>query len=404
MALEKYKQKRSFNQTPEPTGGKSRGGKLIFVVQKHDASHLHYDFRLEMGGVLKSWAVPKGPSLNPADKRLAMMVEDHPFDYKDFEGVIPKGNYGAGTVIVWDHGTYEPIVPVKSRVEAEKQLLKQLKAGSLKVNLHGQKLNGEFALVHTHGRGENSWLLIKHRDKYSSDQDVTLKDKSVISGKTLAKMEKAPDKIYGRKTIPPGTTEKDRPSANRKKAVEKINKVTSVTAVKKTAKKPAVSKVDLSDAPRSSFPKTIRPMLATLVDKPVDQEGWLYEIKWDGYRAVALCNGSNVEIISRNNKPFNEKFYPVHEALQQLGLKAVLDGEIAVLRDTGITSFGDLQNWRSEADGELVYYVFDLLWLNGHNLMELPLIRRRELLHEVLPKEGIIRESESFETTATEFY
>ncbi len=148
MSLTTYKKKRSFKSTSEPIGGKSRSGELVFVIQKHDASRLHYDFRLEMDGVLKSWAVPKGPSTDPSVRRLAMMVEDHPYDYKDFEGVIPKGNYGAGTVIVWDYGTYEPIEPAKNKAEAEKLLLKQLKAGSLKFTLHGKKLKGEFALVH----------------------------------------------------------------------------------------------------------------------------------------------------------------------------------------------------------------------------------------------------------------
>lgn len=199
MSLTTYKKKRSFNKTPEPTGGSGNNSELIFVIQKHDASRLHYDFRLEMGGVLKSWAVPKGPSTDPAVKRLAMMVEDHPYDYKDFEGVIPEGNYGAGTVIVWDYGTYEPLQPVKNKKEAEKLLLKELKAGSLKFALHGHKLKGEYALVHTKGREENSWLLIKHRDKYARETDITKKDKSVISGKTIEKMEKAPEKIYGQK-------------------------------------------------------------------------------------------------------------------------------------------------------------------------------------------------------------
>ncbi len=192
MALEKYKEKRSFSDTPEPTGGKASDSKLVFVIQKHAASHLHYDFRLEMDGVLKSWAVPKGPSMDPAIKHLAMMVEDHPYDYKDFEGIIPKGNYGAGTVIIWDQGTYEPLEKTKSKKEAEKILLKQLYAGSLKFSMKGKKLKGEFALVKTAGRGENHWLLIKHRDKYALDTDITTKDKSVVSGKTLEKMAADP--------------------------------------------------------------------------------------------------------------------------------------------------------------------------------------------------------------------
>src|SRR4030095_8315222 len=191
MSLSLYKKKRSFSATPEPEGGSSTlKNKLVFVVQKHDASRLHYDFRLEMEGVLKSWAVPKGPSVNPAEKRLAMMVEDHPYDYKDFEGIIPEGNYGAGTVIVWDEGTYEPIEKIEGKKAQEKFLLKQLKEGSLKIILHGKKLKGEWALVHTK-QSENSWLLIKHRDKYATEADITQKAKSVSSGKTLEQIEKA---------------------------------------------------------------------------------------------------------------------------------------------------------------------------------------------------------------------
>lgn len=379
MSLATYKKKRSFDKTTEPTGGKSKPGQLIFVVQKHDASRLHYDFRLEMDGVLKSWAVPKGPSTDPSVKHLAMMVEDHPYDYKDFEGVIPKGQYGGGTVIVWDKGTYEPIEPVKNKAEAEKLLLKQLKAGSLKIVLHGHKLKGEFALVRLKNAEGNAWLMIKHKDKYASDSDITEKGKSVISGKTIEKMEAKPDKVYGEKSSQP------KPAAK-----------------KKIADKPK-GPLDLSDAPKAPFPKSVAPMLATLVDKPFDEPGWLYEIKWDGYRAIAMCNRSKLELISRNNKSFNEKFYAVYDAVKALGLQAVLDGEIAVLKSSGVSSFGALQNWRSEADGDLVYYVFDLLWLNGHDLMGLPLTRRRELLRSILPEEGIIRESKNFDTTATEF-
>src|SRR5438874_12938716 len=184
MSLSKYKEKRSFNKTPEPTSGKASGKELRFVVQKHDASHLHYDFRLEMESVLKSWAIPKGPSMDPQVKRLAMMVEDHPYDYRTFEGIIPEGNYGAGTVIIWDEGTYEPIEKTNKK-EEQKILLQQLHQGNLKFVLHGKKLKGEFALVKINSRGENSWLLIKHRDKYATTDDITKKDKSVVSNKTL---------------------------------------------------------------------------------------------------------------------------------------------------------------------------------------------------------------------------
>lgn len=194
MSLEKYRQKRTFTKTPEPTGGKSEDQALHFVVQKHDASHLHYDFRLEMRGVLKSWAVPKGPSMDPAVKRLAMMVEDHPYNYKDFEGIIPEGNYGAGTVMVWDEGTYEPAEQDHAdKKQQTKDLLHQLHSGKLKFVLRGKKLKGSFALVKASGRGENAWLLMKVKDRYASETDVTTKNKSVISGKTIEQIAKNPD-------------------------------------------------------------------------------------------------------------------------------------------------------------------------------------------------------------------
>jgi len=193
MSLSLYKKKRSFDETPEP-GAKlksSKRGALKFVVQKHAASRLHYDFRLEMRGVLKSWAVPKGPSLNPEDKRLAMMVEDHPYDYRDFEGIIPEGNYGAGTVIVWDEGTYEALghedEPVKQQ---EKALLAEWHKGDLKIVLHGKKLKGAFALVQMKGRGENACLLIKKKDDHSTTKDITRDDKSVKSGRRLEEIAK----------------------------------------------------------------------------------------------------------------------------------------------------------------------------------------------------------------------
>lgn len=193
MSLVEYRKKRTFSRTPEPTGGKGSKTKLQFVVQKHAASHLHYDFRLELEGVLKSWAIPKGPSMKPSDKRLAMLVEDHPFDYKDFEGTIPEGNYGAGTVIVWDRGTYEPIEPTKGKSAQERVLAKGFDSGSLNFRLHGEKLKGEFVLVKTPGRAKNAWLLIKHRDDFASDNDIAEEEQSVLSGKTLEEIASDPD-------------------------------------------------------------------------------------------------------------------------------------------------------------------------------------------------------------------
>ena len=280
MSLSTYKKKRSFSVTPEPTGGKSAGNQLRFVIQKHAASHLHYDFRLEMEGVLKSWAVPKGPSTDPSVKRLAMMVEDHPFDYRNFEGIIPKGQYGGGTVIIWDEGTYEPAGEDRTnKKEAEKLLLKELHHGKIVFNLYGKKLQGEYALVKSSYQGENSWLLMKVKDKYAKTTDITAKDKSVVSGKTIAQMEKS----VGKDAKPP-----------KKKA-----------AVKKNAEK------------KVSFPTQLSPMLATLVDKPFDRDGWIYEVKWDGYRCLAFLNKGKVSLHSRNDKSFDEKFYPVYQALDR---------------------------------------------------------------------------------------
>jgi bifunctional non-homologous end joining protein LigD len=377
MALTLYKKKRSFKDTPEPTGGKAASTGLRFVIQKHDATRLHYDFRLEMEGVLKSWAVPKGPSLNPEDKRLAMMVEDHPYDYRTFEGIIPEGNYGAGTVIVWDEGTYEALEG-DSKKEQEKLLLQQIKKGSLKFKLNGSKLKGEFALVKLKNAEKNAWLLIKHRDKYAKETDVTKKDRSVVSGKTIKTIEKTSKNIWG---SPP-----KKKSASKKSRKQRVEK-------KKT----------LTEGKKAPFPKTIRPMLATLVDQPFDEPGWQYEIKWDGYRAVGMINKGKADLISRNNKSFNEKFYPVVDALKKWSINAVIDGEVVVLNEKGISNFGSLQNWRSEADGSLFYYVFDILWLNGYDLKALPLTRRREILKDILPNENIIRLSENFETSAIEF-
>jgi bifunctional non-homologous end joining protein LigD len=232
MSLSLYKKKRSFTDTPEPTGGKSSlKNKLVFVVQKHDASRLHYDFRLEMDGVLKSWAIPKGPSLDPSVKRLAMMVEDHPFDYRNFEGIIPEGNYGAGTVIVWDEGTYEPLENISdNKKENEKNLLRQLHAGSLKFVMQGEKLKGEFALVRTNYQGENSWLLIKHSDEYASQGDVTEKDKSVISKKTITQVEKTSDRIWKsnreqkvKSTKPKSKNQKPESSSRKKSDTQKTS-------------------------------------------------------------------------------------------------------------------------------------------------------------------------------------
>jgi bifunctional non-homologous end joining protein LigD len=409
MALKEYKNKRSFTETPEPQGGHPDSKTLQFVVQKHAASHLHYDFRLEMDGVLKSWAIPKGPSLNPADKRLAMQVEDHPFDYKDFEGIIPAGNYGAGTVMVWDEGTYEPLEETNgTKAAQEKVLLKELRDGSLKFRLNGKKLKGEFALVRTKGRGENSWLLIKHRDRYASETPITDKDRSVLSKKTLEQIAKnpaSPEWNSNRKSATAKTTT----SSTTKPSRAKTPAAKSSAPPPPRAAKPSRTKSDPPtpsippSAPKKPMPKDLAPMLATLIDQPFNDPGWSYEIKWDGYRALAYLQKGKVELRSRNNKSF-EKYYPIYDAFKQWSVNALIDGEIVVLNEKGQSDFGALQNWRSEADGSLVYYIFDLLWLEGRDLTGLPLSERRTLLQSITPEDSIIRYSESFETDGKEFF
>lgn len=227
MTLTVYNKKRSFKDTPEPTGTKKAAepNALIFVVQKHDASRLHYDFRLEMGGVLKSWAVPKGPSLNPDDKRLAVMVEDHPYDYRSFEGIIPEGNYGAGTVIVWDAGTYSPVAATPEVKEQEKLLKKQLRDGTLTFRLNGRKLKGEYDLVRMKGRQENAWLLIKKNDEYASSADITKQARSVVSGKkieevTVGESSKTPETASSssRKVFASASSKKIHPGGKKKVA------------------------------------------------------------------------------------------------------------------------------------------------------------------------------------------
>lgn len=402
MGLTEYKKKRSFQETPEPESGIPAGDKLRFVIQKHHASRLHYDFRLEMDGVLKSWAVPKGPSTDPSVKRLAMMVEDHPYDYKDFEGIIPKGNYGAGTVIVWDHGTYEPLEKGDNKNDQEKHLLKDLKSGSLKFKLNGEKIKGEFALVKTKGMEENAWLLIKHKDEFSSKDDITLKDKSVISDRTLEAVKKDPENVYDRKIIKPGSTVKDKKTMGKNEAKEQIREQIGENNDIEKEKKSATD--ILKKAPKQKFDTDIKPMLATLVDSTFDDPGWEYEVKWDGYRALAFMNQKQTELKSRNGKSFNDKFYPVFKAISEWNVNAIVDGEIVVVDDKGISDFGSLQNWRSEADGELHFYVFDILWLDGKDLTEFTLAERKIVLQSILPDEGNIKSGYSVIAEGSDFF
>ncbi|GAA4730877.1 DNA ligase D [Flavisolibacter ginsenosidimutans] len=378
MSLSLYNKKRDFKKTEEPEGKEQTSkGSLRFVVQKHDASHVHYDFRLEMEGVLKSWAVPKGPSLNPSDKRLAMMVEDHPFAYRNFEGVIPAGEYGGGTVIVWDEGTYELAGAENlSRKEQENVLLQALHKGRISFVLHGKKLKGEFTLMQMRGKGKRTWLLMKKKDGFSSEEDVTQNERSAKSGKTLAEVaaENGVELNHPevKKTEAKGKNKaKDEQPSQKKKDFRVITPSTN-------------HKLQTTNGLKASMPQNVVPMLATLINEPFDDNNWIFEIKWDGYRAVAYCNGKDVSLVSRNLKPFTEKYAPVAKALKELKIKAVLDGEIIAVDEKGLANFQLLQNWQN-TPSRLQYFVFDVLWLNGKDVTHLPLIERKALLKELLP-------------------
>ena len=374
MGLKEYESKRKFGKTPEPEPGpRPEGDRLIFVIHKHAARALHYDLRLELEGVLKSWAVPKGPSLDPSLKRLAVMVEDHPFDYKDFEGVIPEGNYGAGSVIIWDRGFYRH-PSARDGKENEKLLRDGLRKGDLKFVLDGEKLQGEFALVKT-GMGVKSWLLLKKKDRYAIQGDILKENRSVVSGKTLEEISEAnPAKSSRRK---------------------KINQIHL---------REVMEGGDLSDAPVKPMPHGIRPMLATVARKPFDHPDWIFEVKWDGYRAVAEIRDGDVSLYSRNLMSLNQKFLSVTKSLQKFGFEAVLDGEIVAVDDGGHPDFQMLQDYQKSGKGHLLYYVFDLLHFRGHDLTNLPLLRRKELLKKILPPDLKIKFSDHVSNEGVLFF
>lgn len=356
MGLGKYFRKRHFKDTPEPQGSvkQSSSKRLAFVVQEHDATRLHYDFRLEMEGVLKSWAIPKGPSLDPKEHHLAVRTEDHPFAYRKFEGVIPEGNYGAGNVIIWDEGWYEPRTDTD---DPQQILLKELEQGHITFVMHGQKLKGEFALVKMHGQdNEDAWLLVKKTDEYATSDDITKQDESVKSHKKVGDM--------GAK-----------------------------------AKLP-----DLSTYPKKASPWKVSPMLCTLVDDPFDDKDWLFEIKWDGYRAVSSKKKDAIELYSRMGNDFSEKYPPVAEAMRDFKHDVIVDGEIVVVDDEGAAHFEWLQNWRRDQHGSLHYYIFDILWCDGHDVRDMPLVERKKLLKSIFPDNDILRFSDDLETKGTQLF
>lgn len=369
-ALTAYRNKRAFDITSEPAGTKAvRKGGRSFVVQKHDASHLHYDFRLEHGGVLLSWAVPKGPSLSPKIKRLAVQTEDHPVAYGSFEGSIPEGQYGAGDVIVWDRGSWDPDIDPDAG----------LKKGHLSFHLHGERLEGAFDLVRTRGgkaaQGPGStWLLIKHADEHAraaDEQQITEQfENSVLT--TPTREGRAKKKIATKKSAKAAP-----PSKSASRAKLKVAK-----GRKGTRKAIALKDVELQ--------------LATAVESPPSSGSWVYEIKFDGYRLLAAADGDDVRLRSRNQLDWTHTFPAVTAALQALDLSSsVLDGELCFVKPDGTTSFQELQRVLPRGgykgtppveQARLVFYLFDLLFHDGEDLRALPLLERKSRLRALLPK------------------
>jgi len=347
MALEEYNSKRNFKKTPEPTAEPDHADGWRFVIQCHRASRLHYDLRLEMEGVLKSWAVPKGPSMNPKDKRLAVRTEDHPVKYLTFHGTIPKGNYGAGEMTIWDQGQYR-----LSEAYAGNDPVAQLSEGDLKIEFHGKKIKGNFALVHTaRNDADNHWLLIKKNDPYATELEYdaeTFRDDSM--------------RAYSVRT-------------SKETPVRNINP--------------------------DNF---VGPMLASSTGKIFNDKNWLFELKWDGYRMMAHIKSGEVHLHSCMGISYNLKFEPIARDLEKIEHSVILDGETVIVDQNGLPKFQSLQNYGPETDGTLLYYVFNMLYLNGHDMTGLKLVERKSLIPEVIEGLDSVRYCDHVEAMGTALY
>lgn len=356
-ALSKYQSMRDFERTREPKGKsklKSTRGFARFVVQKHDATRLHYDFRLELDGTLKSWAIPKGPPMDPDEKHLALHVEDHPVEYQSFEGKIPDGEYGAGPVIIWDRGRYH-YAGTKTREQSDLEMRRHLAKGRLSIVLEGDRLKGELALVRlSRGTKGNEWLAIKKRDDFVVP-GFQYENTSVVSGLSLSEIEKGQ---RGRRRIWTRQGEK----------TEKVE--------------PEIETHE------------VRPMLTTLTEKVPEGDDWIYEIKWDGYRAIAEVTKKGVAMYSRNHNSFNASFPTLVKELAKLKRRAILDGEVVVLDKQGKSSFQGMQRLMEEGSELPYFYVFDLLFLDGKDLRKKPLLERKKLLKPLIRGMKFVKFSE----------
>ena len=380
MALEEYRRKRRFSRTPEPAGTVKRQskrpsqGRLSYVIQQHPARGLHYDFRLELDGVLKSWAVPRGPSLDPQVKWLAVETEDHPLDYGSFEGEIPAGEYGAGTVQLWDRGTWQPEGDPAAGYEK----------GHLKFTLDGEKLHGGWHLVRLaskDGEPKPQWLLIKDRDREARPEEkfdiLTSRPESVASGLSLDELARGQQKPT---KDPRGSKKSVKPEPGSKR--RQRNKTTR--ASREPEERLAVG--SLQGARRAALPSFIPPALASLHEVPPTGNQWVHEVKLDGYRIQCHLANGDARLVSRNNKDWTRRMAGLLPACRRFPAdQAVLDGEVVVFAEDGTTSFQALQN---AMDGQgaqvLVYCVFDLLYLDGYDLTQVPLEERKRLLKQLL--------------------
>jgi len=361
--LREYRERRDFTRTAEPdvTAEAGPGEGLLFVVQKHAATRLHYDFRLEWQGVLKSWAVTRGPSLDPADKRLAVRTEDHPLAYGDFEGIIPKGQYGGGTVMLWDRGTWEPVGDPDEG----------LRRGKLTFRLHGERLSGEWALVRMApkpGEKRENWLLIKHQEETSGRRrppDILARHtRSVASGRTMEEIAE-----QGRTIAPEDVAPKRR--------------------ARRPAAKAAERKAGKGGRGGHAVPRWVEPQLATLVDAAPEGGQWLSEMKYDGYRALVAIGGGTCRVYTRNGKDWTDRFPEIAQAAGRLDTSGtMIDGEIVAFDEKGKTDFSTLQAVLREGGGGLTFFAFDILWLDGEDVRGRPLTERKDLLQQLLGEAG----------------
>ena len=451
MALEEYQRKRRFEATPEPPPKVEKRAGHRFVVQKHRATRLHYDFRLELDGVLKSWAVPKGPSLDPADKRLSMHVEDHPVSYFDFEGIIPEGNYGSGTVMVWDVGTWQPLSPKpvngKYVPGTDAEAREMLEKGDLKFRLSSKRLKGDFALVRIRSRRPGSkgteWLLIKKHDDYAVPGfDINQYDTSVLTGRTMAQIGGDQESDQWKSSRPASRGRLKAPwlaealaKAEKKKlaaesaqtAKKKVPRPAVVKSKKKPANPPeeveepasASSALSAVSSPKGavakSMPSVVHPMLAVPIEEPFDSDEWLFEIKWDGYRAVSFMENGKLRLVSRNQNDLTAQYPELGDLPNFVRAKnAVLDGEVVAVDEQGRPSFSLMQqrtgirHGRFRAPGRsdvpVLYYAFDLVYRDGLDLRKVGLEDRKRLLADVIIPGDSLRYSDHQVAKGTALY